>query len=309
MNHAPRLLASSVVRGSRLGQSHGGLFLVDMVEGTIEQKLDWNRTDIDISGRGGDRGLRGIAFHRDNIIVAANAEILFLDRAFNWTDTYTCRFLRHCHEIAVHGELLFVTSTGFDSILTFDLRSRTFVQGLQLRYEAGTAKALAYDPQAAQGPAPSQALHINSVTATSTGIHVSGLRMQQLLRLRGEEVVAVASLPTGTHNAQLLAGGLIYNDTAADRVCFHSGGRIVTMSVPGYPHEQILNSERVDAGVARPGFARGLCEVAPGMIAVGSSPSTLSIHDLRSGTRVLSRNLSMDVRNAIHGLAVWPYEA
>lgn len=307
MNPVPRLLASSVVRGSRLGQSHGGLFLVDMLEGTIEQKLDWNRTDIDISGRGGDRGLRGIAFYQDHIIVAANAEILFLDRDFNWTDTYTCRFLRHCHEIAVQGDRLFVTSTGYDSILTFDLRSRTFVHGLQLSYAGGTARALSYDPQAAQGPAPSQALHINSITATSTAIYVSGLRMQQLLRIRGEEIDAVAALPLGTHNAQLLAGGLIYNDTAADRVRFHSGDRIVTMSVPEYAHELIHNSERLDASIARPGFARGLCEVSPGVVAVGSSPSTLSIYDLNSGSRLLSRNLSMDVRNAIHGLAVWPY--
>ncbi|MBL8266996.1 MAG: hypothetical protein JNL55_11475, partial [Steroidobacter sp.] len=52
MNRFPLLLASSVVRGSRLGQSHGGLFLIDMALGKVEQKLDWNSTDIDVSGRG-----------------------------------------------------------------------------------------------------------------------------------------------------------------------------------------------------------------------------------------------------------------
>lgn len=308
MNFAPRLLASSVVRGSRLGQSHGGLFLVDLLHGTVEQKLDWNRTDIDISGRGGDRGLRGIAFYQDHIIVAANAEILFLDREFRWTHTYACRFLRHCHEIAVHGDLLYITSTGFDSILSFDLRTRTFVRGLLLRYERGVASAVGYDPDAAHGPSPSQALHINSVTATATAIYVSGLRMQQLLRISGDEMVAVADLPIGTHNAQPLAGGIIYNDTAADRVCFRGGDRVLMMSVPGYEHEHINNPERVEPSVARPGFARGLCQVAPGVVAAGSSPSTLSIYDLDSGKRILSRNLSMDVRNAIHGLAVWPHE-
>lgn len=307
MNHAPRLLASSVVRGSQLGQSHGGLFLVDLLQGTVEQKLDWNRTEIDISGRGGDRGLRGIAFYQDHIIVAANAEILFLDRQFRWTHTYTCRFLRHCHEIAVHGDLLFVTSTGFDSILSFDLRTRTFVRGLQLRYDQGIASAVGYDPNAAHGPSLSQALHINSVTATATAIYVSGLRMQQLLRINGHEIVAVANLPIGTHNAQPFAGGIIYNDTAADRVCFRSGDRVLTMSVPSYEPDHIINSERVDPTIARAGFARGLCQVAPGVVAAGSSPSTLSIYDLANGKRIQSRNLSMDVRNAIHGLAVWPY--
>ena len=307
MNHVPRLLASSVVRGSRLGQSHGGLFLVDLLQGTIEQKLDWNRTDIDISGRGGDRGLRGIAFYEEHIIVAANAEILFLDRQFRWTDTYTCRFLRHCHEIAVCGDLLLITSTGFDSILSFDLRTRAFVRGLQLRYDHRSASAVEYDPNATHGPSPSQALHINSVTATATAIYVSGLRMQQLLRISGDEIVAIANLPGGTHNAQPLAGGIIYNDTAADRVCFHNDDGVLKMSVPSYEHDHIINAERVEASIARPGFARGLCQVAPGIVAAGSSPSTLSIYDLANGKCIQSRNLSMDVRNAIHGLAVWPY--
>ena len=308
MNRIPRLLASSVVRGSRLGQSHGGLFLIDLLRGTAEQTLDWNRTDIDISGRGGDRGLRGIAFYQHHIIVAANAEILFLDRQFRWTDTYTCRFLRHCHEIAVSGDTLFITSTGFDSILSFDLRTRAFVLGWQLHYDHGAASAMSFDPNTTHGPSPSQALHLNSVTATATAIHVSGLRMQQLLRISGDTIVAVANLPTGTHNAQPLAGGIIYNDTAADRVCFHGGDRVLTMSVPSYDPEHIHNPERLEPTVARPGFARGLCQVATGIVAAGSSPSTLSLHDLNSGQRIVTHNLSMDVRNAIHGLAVWPYE-
>lgn len=29
--------------------------------------------------------------------------------------------------------------------------------------------------------------------------------------------------------------------------------------------------------------------------------------DMRTGTRLLELNLSMDVRNAVHGLAAWPY--
>jgi hypothetical protein len=307
MNRLPLLLASSVVRGSRLGQSHGGLFLIDMIRGSVEQKLDWNSTDIDVSGRGGDRGLRGIAFHGDHVIVAANAEILFLDREFRWTQTFPCRFLRHCHEIAVAGDLLFVTSTGFDSILTFDVRTSSFVHGLQLSYQHGVVVARSFDPRAAQGPEPRQSLHLNSVTATVNEIFVSGLHMRELLRISGEEVTPVAPLPSGTHNAQWCEGGLLYNDTASDRVCHRTAGRELAMSVPQYANDQIHNPERIDASVARPGFARGLCRVAPGCIAGGSSPSTLSIYDLARGSRTMSLNLSMDVRNAIHGVAVWPY--
>ena len=56
------LVATSVVRGSRQGESHGGVYLVDFDADRAVQVLDWNTMDIDWQGRGWDRGLRGIAF-------------------------------------------------------------------------------------------------------------------------------------------------------------------------------------------------------------------------------------------------------
>jgi len=58
----PKLLATSVVRGSEKGQSHGGVYLIDFESQQVEQKIDWNTGDIDFAGRGWDRGLRGIEF-------------------------------------------------------------------------------------------------------------------------------------------------------------------------------------------------------------------------------------------------------
>jgi hypothetical protein len=59
---------------------------------------------------------------------------------------------------------------------------------------------------------------------------------------------------------------------------------------------------------ARQGFARGLCVLSASVVAGGSSPSTVTVYDLRANELVLSINLSMDVRNAIHGLEIWPYD-
>ena len=36
------LIASSVVRGSQQGDSHGGVFLIDLQSQDVEQVLDWN---------------------------------------------------------------------------------------------------------------------------------------------------------------------------------------------------------------------------------------------------------------------------
>ena len=56
------LIATSVVRGSQQGESHGGIYTVDFETQTGEQRVDWNTSKIDFEGRGADRGLRGITF-------------------------------------------------------------------------------------------------------------------------------------------------------------------------------------------------------------------------------------------------------
>jgi hypothetical protein len=303
----PTLLASSVIRGSRLGESHGGIYRVDLDRGTAELKLDWNDTGIDISGRGGDRGLRGIAFHGERILVAANAELLVLDQDFQVVESFTNPYLKHCHEISVAGGRVFLTATGFDSVLTFNLEAKRFVDGWHLGVAGHSLSFRHYDPCSSAGPAPGHGFHINSVSASDSGIWFSGLHTPGLLHADGRGLSLAAQLPPGSHNAQLFEGGVLYNDTESDRVCHGRNGSTIQVAVPDFRPEEIINIERFASAVARPGFARGLCALHDGLVAGGSSPSTISVYDMRGGQRVLQQNLSMDVRNAIHGLAVWPY--
>ena len=77
--------------------------------------------------------------------------------------------------------------------------------------------------------------------------------------------------------------------------------------IPVFAEEEIINQGVDDSKLARQGFGRGLCPLPEGLIAAGSSPSTISIYDFASGDRVSSVNLTMDIRNAIHGLEIWPF--
>jgi hypothetical protein len=303
----PTLLVSSVIRGTRLGESHGGIYRVDLERGIAELKLDWNDTGIDISGRGGDRGLRGIAFHAERILVAANAELLVLDQDFHVVESFTNPYLQHCHEISVADGRVFLTATGFDSVLVFNFAAKRFIDAWHLGVDGRSLSFRRYDPRSSPGPAPSHAFHINSVSASDSGFWFSGLNTPGLLRADGRGLSLAAQLPPGTHNAQLFEDGVLYNDTESDRVCHSRNGTTTQAAVPGFRPEEIINIERFASAVARPGFARGLCALHDGLVAGGSSPSTISVYDMRAGKRVLQQNLSMDVRNAIHGLAVWPY--
>ena len=79
------------------------------------------------------------------------------------------------------------------------------------------------------------------------------------------------------------------------------------MKVPTYDSAELENTNMDDSRTARQGFSRGLCLLSDHVVAVGSSPSTISVHDLKENKTALKVNLSMDIRNAIHGLEVWPY--
>jgi hypothetical protein len=300
-------LVSSVIRGSNLGESHGGLYLVDLENRTAELKLDWNRPNIDFSGRGGDRGLRGIAFHGERILIAANSTLLVFDRDFCLLESFTNPYLKHCHEISVSDRRVFLTATGFDSLLVFDLGTKRFTEGWCLAARGAELHLLRYDPASGVGPAEQHRFHLNSVAASPTGMWFSGLYTPGLMFSDGRRLDLVSPLPPGTHNAQAVNGGVLYNDTASERVCYRRGGQLVAVPVPECEPAQLVQFGKYASEVARPRFARGLCVLRSGLVAGGSSPSTVSLYDLSRGSRILQVTLSRDVRNAVHGLAEWPF--
>lgn len=306
----PALIATSVVRGSRQGESHGGIYTVDFESRSGQQHVDWNTTDIDFEGRGADRGLRGIAFDADDIIVAASDELFFYDRHFSVQGSYRNRYLRHCHEICRKGEHLFVTSTGFDSLLAFHLDARKFVWGFKIEKPKEQWSGYTFDPLSVTGPAPVNDFHINMVQVNDSGIFLSGLRTEALLHVNHRwEVSEVCSLPAGVHNAQPWRDGVLFNDTASDHVRYVArDGEQLAFRIMTYPEAEIRNAGIDDSNIARQGFARGLATLDDRFVIVGSSPSTITVYDFERRQTVGSVNLSMDIRNAIHGLELWPFD-
>lgn len=305
----PRFIATSVVRGSHQGESHGGVFTIDFDAQAGEQHVDWNTSSIDFEGRGADRGLRGIAFDDDDIYIAASDELFCYDKDFEIQSSYRNPHLKHCHEIVRMDRRIFLTSTGFDCLLSFNLDSREFDWGFRLlkQYEQWTG--FAFDPLRENGPSAENEFHINSVWVDKTGIYLSGLRTGVLLHLnRKFEVTPFCSLPLGTHNARPWQNGVLFNDTASDAVRHvRREGSEQAYKIVTYDESTIEFAGVDDSKIARQGFGRGLCVVNDRFIAAGSSPSTITLYDVGARMPVGSVNLSMDIRNAIHGLELWPY--
>lgn len=328
----PCVVVTSVIRSTHQGQSHGGTYLVDLSDGRSEQVMDWNAGDISWEGRGGDRGLRGIAFRHDHVFLAASNEVLVYDRQFRHLHSITNPYLRHCHEIAVAGSSLYLTSCGFDSILHHDLNAERFVAGYCLRY--GNASLLlsgavsrarrwvgrdrirvlpvlsTFDPMGPVGPEPGDTTHLNSVSWHDGSVYFSGVNVRRLYRLTDGSLSSYAHVPYGTHNAQPLRDGVLYNNTAANAVVFQGrAGRLrSSMSIPAYD-DQDLENRHLPGDHARQAFGRGLTVWRDRYVIAGSSPATITVYDIDTGETLTSVNLSMDVRNAVHGLEIWPTQA
>lgn len=304
-----KLIATSVVRGSHPGESHGGVYLVDLGAREVHQALDWNTTGIDWQGRGGDRGLRGIAFDGEVVYIAASDELFAYTPDFRRIGSWRNPYLKHCHEIAAWERTLFLASTGFDAILGFDLDRRQFSWAMQVVTNQFRFQGRGFDPRKENGPLMLNKLHLNNVQCTKGGMYLAGLKTGGMLLFNGREVHMAVELPPGAHNARPFRDGVLFNDTEADllRYTGRDGAEDRAFRVPGYPAESLQNLDLDPSRVARQGFGRGLAVLSDTLVAGGSSPATISVYDLPRNERVLSVNLTMDVRNAIHGLEVWPY--
>lgn len=306
-----KLLTTSVVRGSHQGESHGGVYLIDLERQDIRQVVDWNNANIDWQGRGWDRGLRGIAFDGEVVYIAASDELFAYTPDFRLLGSWRNTYLKHCHEIAVWQRTLFLASTGFDSILGFDLDSKEFTWAMHVETQQFRFRGRIYDPRKEDdGPLMLNKLHINNVHPTQGGMYLAGTKTGGMLLYNGSEIRMAVELPPGSHNAQPFRDGVLFNDTEADvlRYSGRDGREDRALSVPRYPDDQLQHRGIDQSSIARQGFARGLAVLSDTVVAGGSSPSTISVYDLAKNERVLSVNLTMDVRNAIHGLEVWPFD-
>ncbi|MBL4808809.1 MAG: hypothetical protein JKY43_01970 [Phycisphaerales bacterium] len=313
----PKVLMTDVIRSTQQGDSHGGAYLIDLQAGSFEQVLDWNTVEIDWAGRGMGRGLRGICFVGDEIYIAASDELFVFDRSMKMVRSFKNSFLHHCHEISFDGgRFIYLTSTSFDSVLRFDVTTGVFDRAWWFGAGKAGFGVKAYDPMGSDGPAKKDTLHINQVVVHGGEVYVSGVGMPMMWTLDvGRDVIArYAKVPLTTHNCQPIGdqGLVVMNSTGADCVVV-SDRRGKVMKRFEYPlyEESLMSHVGIGDDHARQGFGRGLCVDSEwgdrGLIVVGSSPGTVSAFDRKSGEMVGSVNVSMDIRNAPHGLEIWPW--
>lgn len=311
----PVVIATSVVRSTHQGDSHGGIYLIDLETGEWALKYDLNNPDIDWAGRGGDRGFRGIAFHDGKTIAAAADELFWFDKEFNIVERRKNHLLGCCHDIYVYNKILYCASTMYNSIVRFNFDSNDWCEKM---WWCGADEVKSF--LMAVPPAREDAMHLNTVWAEGNVlgegvlggdyVYYSGTNTTCLRRLhpRTKETKAMFLLPRGTHDVQRYGESMwIYNDTDHNQVVLADlfGHKIECFVVPEYNNSEMINTD-IPHDHARQAFARGLCLYGDVIIG-GSSPATISVYKRGEEKPIRKVRLSRDMRCAIHGLEVYPW--
>ena len=118
-----KIICSTVVRAAKQGDIHGGLYVVDIDSEEVLYYAPYEMDFVNDNERGGERGLRGICVLSDRIIVSDSAGFTELDReTYQIKRTFQDRdHLKSVHEIVVHDDHIWATSTAYDAIAKYDL--------------------------------------------------------------------------------------------------------------------------------------------------------------------------------------------
>lgn len=298
----PIVLASHLVRSSKPGEIHGGLYLADFNNKKYKCIMDWS-DPINWQGRGADRGLRGVSVvDKNTIYVLTSRSLLLLDGKFRVVKRFENEYLLFCHEIWRFNNKLFIASTGYDSIISFNLNTKKFDDGFCVR-----GKLLKrFNPNQNGQLKDNDTMHINNVYADERGIFFCGTSLDKLYRIKNNNVEIYCNSPKGTHNCRPFnSSEIIYNDTKRNCTVIrkNGGGGEFKFPIKVIPRQNMTSLQGNDA-IAKQPFARGLV-VDKGYIINGSSPALLSCYDISSKKKVKEIKMSNDIRVTIHGMAVY----
>jgi len=321
MSELPKILVSSVIRSTERGDSHGGLYVIDLEQGSYEQVLDWKYDHINWDRGGGDRGLRGLAFYEGELYAAGARAIFVFDKDYELVRQYRHNLLDGTHEICIYKDMLFSISNEHDVIMMFDLKTREWLFGFKTTLGEPVG---VFDTEAPMVPIfdenqemvmdendptipkwemlpKEDTMHLDSVSLHGDWMFYSGSQAEHLyaLNIKTLEHLAQKLYFPLTHNAQPWKDGVVFNRSVESDTSYQVNNELVKhWKTPTFP-KPITNFSYDDH--ARVGYTRGMVLTKDHVI-VGTSPASVHVYSLDHDLPVQSVYLSHDVRNSVCGM-------
>lgn len=303
-----KIICTTVVRAAQQGQTHGGLYVIDVESGEIIYHKPLGSDFVNYNERGGERGLRGIAVLDDRIIVAGATGLMELDR-----DTYEVvkkvenpEAFQSIHEICVHNNSVWVTSTGRNCIVKTDLDfniekiweyEAEYFDDYQriLSSKEVTCEEVVCNSTSSCMYKKTDENHINSISSFN-GRVVFSAALSDLYEVETLEVVSPRTCGGFTHNFYEYPDMIISNKTTLRHIKILKDGEEILMPVP----ESRTEAKSIDK-IAENNWNRGLAR-KDDLLFIGSSPARILVFNLESLRYEKEIKLETDIRHCIHGL-------
>jgi len=298
-----KVIASSVIRSTIRGQSHGGLYVVDFDNNKYKQVLDWNYPHIRWDSGGGDRGIRGMVFYKDYLYAAGATYIYKFNKSFELVNQFNNTCFDGTHEMCIVDNILYSIANQFDAIWLFDLDKEEWIGGFQ--HILGLEPKPFGPNEAIQG---SDSLHLDMVSYKDGVVWYAGSTTKFLygFNMDTKELKQIKLAHPNTHNAQFWKDGIVFNRSLESDTNYQVNGEIVqNWPTPRYPTDKLSNVIRGDH--ARTEYTRGMA-IEGDRIAVGTSPASVHIFSLEQSAPLASFNITNDIRNSVCGLSLYPWE-
>jgi len=321
-----KIICSTVVRAAKQGDTHGGLYVIDVDTEEILHHQPYTDDFVNDNERGGERGLRGIVVLDDRIVVADSGGLIELDK-----ETYKItkrlrddQIFKSIHEICYFDDNIWVTSTAYDAIAKIDLDFRLSGFWEVIGENKSDYKALIGLREINPGEAPEEDnFHINSISANNKRLVFGGL-ITHLYDFETMNVVNPMPIINGSksfqHNFYEYPEFYAVNLTTFGYLgLIHSDDSVHTM--PNSFNNESTGIERTllrtrflvlpkakkvkyyADDIAKSNWNRGLARHGD-LLFVGSSPARIIVLNMKDGKIEKIIQLEEDIRHCIHGLEI-----
>jgi hypothetical protein len=310
-----KIICTTVIRAARQGDVHGGLYVIDLDTEEVVHYSPYEKEFVNDNERGGERGLRGLAILDDRVIVSDSAGFIELDKnTYKIKRTFQDRdHLKSVHEIVVHNDHIWATSTAHDAIAKYDLDFNLKGFWEIIGHNKGDYKVLTEKKEITAGEkSENDNFHINSVFVSDGRLTFSGLitplyDFETMEKVYEIPTIGIGKAKSFVHNFYKLSGVSVANLTT-----YSSLGVSYTSTPYGvdnnidfipYPVPRTNNAKFIVDDIASNNWNRGLA-ITDDKFIIGSSPARILVFDRNKGLFGKEIVLEKDIRHAIHGLEV-----
>lgn len=338
MIRLPKIFASSVIRSTHRGDSHGGIYLIDLETEQFRQVVDWNNPQINWEGRGGDRGVRGLCMYDEaylseqcgNLLYAVAGNELFAfdaDKDFLLSASYQSKFLKLTHEAWAYSGHMYICSGGTDTILNFDMLNKKWSEA-SLQHPKGSKgrffDCVSGDKYLGAIPQHGGWTHMDSVVIAehcrhgkrkgSPHLYYSGAYLDCMFRIPftppedadGNFVMERIPLPIReTHNARPWRDGLLFNVSRDSSTYYFKDGKQIHHWRTPVPHVSDMTHTHLPHDHAVAGYTRGMVTYKDYVI-TGTSPAAINVWKVGHDAPIKTIQLTDDIRNSICGMCLVP---